>query len=152
MNTGRLVGGAVGLFLVAGAIGFAMGRAAPSGAVRTIGQTDVIESYALVNLANAELASGDRANAKGQAAEAAGYLFSAVTPLQDMGVSYASGLTTYLQGAEYDFVRGKASAHERTVLHVFHQEMAPLSHYRFGGIPDSTFRTALDRVESAISQ
>ncbi len=152
MKRGQVIGAAVGLFVIAGAIGLGVGRLAPSATVRQIGQTDVLEGYDLFNQANHELALNHHANADAASSEAAGYLFSAVTPLQSMGIDYASGITTYLQGAEYDVVHGTASAKQRAVLRTFHQAFTPLAHYQFGQIPEASFQSALSRVNSAINR
>lgn len=146
------VGATIGLFVVVGAIGFGIGRWGPTAVVRRTAQRDVLESYALINQANYELSLGHHANADAVASEAAGYLFSAVTPLDALGIRNSSVLTTYLQGAEYDDVRGTATAGQRSVLHTFHRVIAPFAHDSFGAIRESAFRAALNHVASAIAQ
>lgn len=152
MTTRQWVGVAVGLLVVGGVIGAGVGRAGSAAVVRRTGQTDVGEAYVLFHQADHELALGHPRNAQSAASEAAGWLFSAVTPLQAMGMGDASGLTTYLQGAEWDFVRGRASAHEQAVLRTFRHVMAPLAHENVGQIPDATFQAALNQVQSAIGR
>ncbi len=67
-------------------------------------------------------------------------------------VRRASELTTYLQTAKYDFVRGTATNHQQAMLHTFHQAITPFVHDNFGAIPESAFRAALNRVASAMGQ
>ncbi len=55
MTKTQWIGIAVGL-IIAGAGGFGLGHWGPSAAVRQIGQYDVMESYAIINQANHELA------------------------------------------------------------------------------------------------
>ncbi len=150
MKKRQLVGAAIGLCVVAGAAGFGLGRWGPSAVVRQTGQRDVLEAYALINQANQELSLGHHVSADAVVSEAAGYLFSAVTPLEALGITDASAMTTYLQGAEYDFVRGTATAHQRTVLRTFRQALAPFARDSFGDIPEPALRSALNRVASVM--
>ncbi len=84
-------------------------------------------------------------------------MFSAATPLHLLGIGSgltggASELTNYLQAAEYDFVGGTATAHQRAVLKAFHQALAPFRHEGFSQIPESAFRAALNRVATEMAK
>ncbi len=134
-----------------GAVGFIAGRLQQMPPIRQIAQQDVLEGYALSLQANNALHRGDTVAANTFSIESETYLFSAITPLERLGIHNAAPILTSVQQAEYDVVHGKATAHERQVLGTFHHAFLPYSHDGFGTIPQSRFQAALSRVQAAIN-
>lgn len=131
-------------------MGLWIGHATSSTVIKSIAQQDLMEANALFIQSDSALNHGDRASALSWCMEGTGELFSAITPLDDLGFHDVDGIAIYLQGAQWDFVHGKSSKRERKALQTFHQALSPFVKDNFGTIPDSALQHALNRIESVL--
>lgn len=131
-------------------MGFVAGRLQQVAVIRQIAQQDVLEGYALSVQAKNALQHKNSVAANTFSIESGTYLFSAITPLQKLGVHHTFPVLTAVQRAEYDVVHGKATTHERQVLGAFRRALLPYSRYGFGTIPQSRLQTALNHIQATI--
>lgn len=146
----RVVAGSVGLVLAGTIIGAFLGRIGPRQQLRFIAQYDLLHGYALMQAATrpGTLTPSGRQELYNQGL---GALVMSQDALNDVGV-YGDGAVGYIQGTQDALLRGRATAHERTVFQVFFQSFAPFRDAAFGTIPNARLQQAFNRVDHAIQR
>ena len=152
MRKASIVAGALSFFVVGGIVGLFVGRQQDSGTLRQVAQSDLMQGYALLREADSAQRHGEQSSAQTWSAEGTAYLFSAIKPLSHLGISGMNAVAPYIQRAQYDFIEGHASKHQKVVLQEFQKSLSGLDHATYGDIPVSTLRSAIARVTTVIAR
>lgn len=147
-----IVVGALSLFVVGGIAGLLVGRQQDSGALRQVAQSDLMQGYALLREADSAQRLGEHNAAQRWSAQAVGELFSAVTLLSQLGLSGMNGAVPFIQRAQYAYIQGHASKHQKLVLRTFQKSLSGFGHIAYGDIPESALRMAISRITTVISR